>query len=121
LLAISPETLKAKRAELRAMRIHRRTDLTLDDLARWLNPIIAGWINDYGRFYRSAIYPLLRRVNAGAGLGENTSGCEPKSAAGSGWPGCSHDSQVCSPTGAWSAGTRTDQKSPVTGDCHAGI
>jgi RNA-directed DNA polymerase len=32
------------------MRIHRRTDLTLDDLARWLNPIVAGWINYYGRF-----------------------------------------------------------------------
>jgi RNA-directed DNA polymerase len=46
------------------MRIHRRSDLTLDDLARWLNPIVAGWINYYGRFYRSAIYPLLRRVNA---------------------------------------------------------
>ena len=62
--AISPEALKAKGAELRAMRIHRRTDLSLDDLARWLNPIVAGWINYYGRFYRSAMYPLLRRVNA---------------------------------------------------------
>jgi RNA-directed DNA polymerase len=62
--AISPEALKAKGAELRAMRMHRRTDLTLDDLARWLNPIVAGWINYYGRFYRSAIYPLLRRLNA---------------------------------------------------------
>ena len=62
--AISPEALKAKSAELRAMRIHRRTDLTLDDLARWLNPIVAGWINYYGRFYRSALYPLLRRINA---------------------------------------------------------
>jgi len=48
----------------RAMRIHRRTDLPLDDLARWLNPILAGWITHYGRFYRSAIYPLLRRLNA---------------------------------------------------------
>jgi hypothetical protein len=27
------------------MRIHRRTDLSLDDLARWLNPIVSGWIN----------------------------------------------------------------------------
>jgi len=62
--AISPEALKAKGAELRAMRIHRRTDLTLDDLARWLNPIVAGWINYYGRFYRSALFPLLRRLNA---------------------------------------------------------
>jgi hypothetical protein len=31
LAAISPEALKAKSAELRAMRIRRRTDLTLAD------------------------------------------------------------------------------------------
>jgi RNA-directed DNA polymerase len=67
--AISPEALKAKSAELRAMRIHRRTDLTLDDLERWLNPIVAGWINYYGRFYRSAIYPPAARQRLPAALG----------------------------------------------------
>jgi group II intron reverse transcriptase/maturase len=61
--AISPEAHKAKSDRLRGLRIHRRTDLSLDDLARWLNPIIAGWINYYGRFYRTALDPLLRRVN----------------------------------------------------------
>jgi RNA-directed DNA polymerase len=45
------------------MRIHRRTDLSLDDLARWLNPIVSRWINYYGRFYRTALDPLLKRVN----------------------------------------------------------
>ena len=55
--------LKAKSADLRRMRIHRRTTLTLKDLARWLNPIVAGWMNYYGRFYRSALEPLLQRVN----------------------------------------------------------
>jgi RNA-directed DNA polymerase len=62
--AISPEALKAKGAELRRMRIHRRTDLSLHDLARWLNPIVSGWINYYGRYYRTALDPLLKRVNA---------------------------------------------------------
>ncbi|HWB72992.1 MAG TPA: group II intron maturase-specific domain-containing protein, partial [Egibacteraceae bacterium] len=38
-------------------------DLSLDDLARWLNPIIAGWMQYYGRFYRTELQPLLRRVN----------------------------------------------------------
>ena len=60
--AMSTEALKAKGAELRAMRIHRRTNLSLDDLARWLNPIVRGWMNYYGRFYRSAMAPLLLRV-----------------------------------------------------------
>ncbi len=61
--AISTEALKAKSVRLRELRIHRRTDLSLDDLARWLNPIIAGWMNYYGRYYRTALYPLLRRVS----------------------------------------------------------
>jgi RNA-directed DNA polymerase len=61
--AASPVALKAKSAELRAMRIHRRTTLSLQDLAGWLNPIVAGWMNFYGRFHRSAMEPLLARVN----------------------------------------------------------
>ena len=61
--AISPEALKAKSDRLRGLRIHRHTDLSLDDLARWLNPIIAGWMNYYGRYYRSALEPLLQRVS----------------------------------------------------------
>ena len=60
--AISPEALKAKSDRLRELRIHRRTDLSLDDLAEWLNPIIAGWMNYYGRYYRSELQPLLQRV-----------------------------------------------------------
>jgi len=42
---MSPEALKAKGAQLRAMRVHQRTNLALADLARWLNPIVAGWMN----------------------------------------------------------------------------
>jgi RNA-directed DNA polymerase len=61
--AISIEALKAKGVELREMRIHRRTNLSLDDLARWLNPIVAGWMNYYGRFYWTVMDPLLQRVN----------------------------------------------------------
>ena len=62
--AISREALKAKSVELRRMRTHLHTNLSLNALARWLNPIIAGWMNYYGRFYRTAMNPLLRRVNS---------------------------------------------------------
>jgi RNA-directed DNA polymerase len=62
--AISAEALKAKSTVLRRMRIHLRTRHSLDDLARWLNPIVAGWMNYYGRFYRSQLDPLLQRVNS---------------------------------------------------------
>jgi RNA-directed DNA polymerase len=61
--AMSPEALKAKSRRLRELRIHRRTNLSLDDLARWLNPIVGGWMNYYGRYYRTVMDPLLRRIN----------------------------------------------------------
>jgi group II intron reverse transcriptase/maturase len=61
--AMSRDALKARSDRLRELRIHRRTDLTLDDLAQWLNPIVAGWMHYYGRFYRSEMYPLLQRVD----------------------------------------------------------
>ena len=30
-------------------------------LAAWINPIVASWMNYYGRFYRSRLHPLLAR------------------------------------------------------------
>jgi hypothetical protein len=27
------------------------------------NPIVQGWINYYGRFYRSMLYPLFKHLN----------------------------------------------------------
>ena len=61
--AMSPEALKAKGVLLRSLRIQRHTTMTLEHLARWLNPIVRGWMAYYGRFYRSAMAPLLQRVN----------------------------------------------------------
>ncbi|MFF4796636.1 group II intron maturase-specific domain-containing protein [Streptomyces sp. NPDC001276] len=34
------------------------------DLARKINPIVRGWVNYYGAFYKSALFPLLERINA---------------------------------------------------------
>jgi hypothetical protein len=49
-------------AEVRSWRLHRRTTLTPAELARWINPIVRGWIN-YMRFYRSAPYQLMDHIN----------------------------------------------------------
>lgn len=40
------------------------TRLTFFDLARRINPIVRGWMQYYGAFYRSALHPLLQRINA---------------------------------------------------------
>jgi RNA-directed DNA polymerase len=62
--AISKDALKKISAEVRAWRLHRHTDQSEADLARRINPIVRGWMNYYGAFYRSALYPLLARINA---------------------------------------------------------
>jgi RNA-directed DNA polymerase len=61
--AISPEALKAISREVRRWRIHTRTRHTLNDLANLINPIVRGWITYYGRYYRTRLYPLLKRIN----------------------------------------------------------
>lgn len=57
---------KAKTKITRSMRgwnLQSRADKTIEDLARMFNKIIQGWINYYGRFYKSAMYPLFRHLN----------------------------------------------------------
>src|SRR6267143_1282230 len=62
--AVSSKALKAVRRELRTWKLPRRSDKSLDDLARRFNPIIRGWINYYGHYYKSALYPTLRHIDA---------------------------------------------------------
>jgi RNA-directed DNA polymerase len=62
--AISKEALKKVSGTVRRWRLHRRSGQTLADLARWMNPIVRGWMQYYGRFNRSVLYPFLQRINA---------------------------------------------------------
>lgn len=62
--AISKDALNRINADVRSWRLHLRTGRTFKDLARRINPIVAGWMQYYGAFYRSALYPLLSRINA---------------------------------------------------------
>jgi RNA-directed DNA polymerase len=62
--AISKDAWKKISGEVRSWRLHRRTTWDLSDVARWINPIVRGWMQYYGAFYRSALYRLLSRINA---------------------------------------------------------
>jgi group II intron reverse transcriptase/maturase len=62
--AASPKALKAIRQAIRGWSLQTRSDKTLADLARMFNPYIRGWINYYSHFYKSALYPTLRRIDA---------------------------------------------------------
>lgn len=62
--AISADALKRIGGVVRRWRLHRRIFHTFEELAAAINPIVAGWMQYYGRFYRSALYRLLARINA---------------------------------------------------------
>jgi group II intron reverse transcriptase/maturase len=62
--AISKDALNKISAVVRSWRLHLRIGHTFKDLARRINPIVAGWMQYYGAFYRSALSPLLQRINA---------------------------------------------------------
>ena len=62
--AVSDKALKAIRQTVRRWSLHQRSDKALEDLARMFNSHIRGWINYYGRFYPSALYPTLRHIDA---------------------------------------------------------
>src|SRR3954465_3500054 len=61
--AVSREALTTMARQVRRWRLHLWTERSLDELAAWINPVVAGWMNYYGRFYRSKLSPLLQRIN----------------------------------------------------------
>ena len=61
--AVSGEAKTRLRREMRRWGVARRSDKTLTDLALMFNRQIQGWINYYGRFYKSMLYPVFRHFN----------------------------------------------------------
>ena len=62
--AISTKAAKAIRKTIREWRMaSTRNNQRLEDLARLTNPVVRGWMNYYGRFYRSKCVQVLRHLN----------------------------------------------------------
>jgi RNA-directed DNA polymerase len=61
--AVSNQAAKAMRDTFRSWKLPQRSDKALEDLSRMFNPTIRGWIQYYGRFYRSALYPTMRELD----------------------------------------------------------
>ena len=61
--AISDDALAARGDTARAWKLARKTTLTFKDLRAWINPVVRGWMDYYGRYNRSRLYPLLARIN----------------------------------------------------------
>ena len=62
--AISNKAAKSIRRTIREWRMaSTRNNQQLEDLARLSNPAVRGWMNYYGRFYRSKCVQVLRYLN----------------------------------------------------------
>jgi RNA-directed DNA polymerase len=61
--AISNRAAKAIRHAIRRWKLPLRSDKDLEDLAWMFNAVIRGWINYYGAFYKSALYPILQHLD----------------------------------------------------------
>ena len=61
--AISNAAIKAIGQKIRAWHLNVHSDKSLTDLAGFINPILRGWINYYGRFYPSRLFRTLKRID----------------------------------------------------------
>jgi len=62
--AISTKAAKAVRKTIREWRMaSTRNNQRLEDLARLTNPVVRGWMNYYGRYYRSECVHVLGHLN----------------------------------------------------------
>jgi RNA-directed DNA polymerase len=62
--AVSNKAAKRMRQEVRRWGLHLRSDLGLEDIAKWVRPTLSGWVRYYGRFYPSQLREELRTIDA---------------------------------------------------------
>ncbi len=59
----SESALKRMRQAVRGWRLNRQTHVTLADVARLYNPVIQGWWNYYGAFYKTAMLRIFQHID----------------------------------------------------------
>lgn len=59
----SDNTLKRMRQAVRCWRLNRQTHVTLADVARLYNPVIQGWWQYYGAFYKTAMLGIFQHID----------------------------------------------------------
>jgi RNA-directed DNA polymerase len=60
---VSNTAKKSMNHEMRSWHLHRRSDKDLNEIAQIVNPHVRGWINYYGKFYKSALYRVFEHLN----------------------------------------------------------
>lgn len=62
--AISKKSAQGIRDQIREWRIHLRVNCSLEEIATYINPIVQGWINYYGAFYKTELRRPLKQLEA---------------------------------------------------------
>lgn len=66
--AVSPQALKRMRDRIRGWRLPQHAPLSLEEIARSLNPVLRGWWHYYGRFYPTEMWKLFRYFDERLGV-----------------------------------------------------
>ncbi len=59
--AVSKTAMKSMARTIRRWQLGRWTELSFQEIAAMINPVVAGWINYYGRFYKSRMIRFLQQ------------------------------------------------------------
>ena len=61
--AVSNKAAVSMRREMKRWKLHLWSSRSIKELADMFNPIIRGWLNYYGRYYKSALSDVFRHLN----------------------------------------------------------
>lgn len=61
--AISKKASNSIKQAMREWNLHLQQHKTIEEIAKWINPKLNGWINYYARYHKSAMYPVLSHLN----------------------------------------------------------
>jgi len=60
--AVSLQAKRAMRHSIRSWRLKSCVPMSMEEVAKQINPVVRGWINYYGRYCRSELKPIMRQV-----------------------------------------------------------
>jgi len=61
--AVSRKAMKAMNEKMREWEVLKKTTNTLQDISREINPVVRGWINYYGTFYKTKMKEFMHILN----------------------------------------------------------